>query len=67
MSISLAFIVTPEREQIYFRFSYMMGTQSFLEFHEIALPWKKIPKFYLPDIANNLRAYTREEIIKNYQ
>jgi hypothetical protein len=42
----------------------MMGIQSFLEFHEIALPWKKISKFYPPDIANNLRAYTKEEIIK---
>ena len=44
--------------------TYMMGIQSFLEFHEIALPWKKISKFYPADIANNLRAYTKEEIIK---
>jgi integrase len=44
--------------------TYMMGIQSFLEFHEIALPWKKISRFYPPEIANNLRAYTKEEIIK---
>ena len=42
----------------------MMGIQSFLEFHEIALPWKKISKFYPADIANNLRAYKKEEITK---
>ena len=42
----------------------MMGIQSFLEFHEIALPWKRISKFYPADIANNLRAYTKEEITK---
>ncbi len=42
----------------------MMGIQSFLDFHEIALPWKKISKFYPSDIANNLRAYTKEEILK---
>ena len=34
--------------------TYMMGIQSFLEFHEIALPWKRI-KFYSADIANNLQ------------
>jgi integrase len=44
--------------------TYMMGIQSFLEFHELALPWKKISRFYPPEIANNLRAYTKEEIIK---
>jgi integrase len=44
--------------------TYVMGIQSFLEFHEIALPWKKISRFYPPEIANNLRAYTKEEIIK---
>jgi integrase len=44
--------------------TYMMGIQSFLEFHEIALPWKKISKFYPADISNNLRAYTKEEITK---
>src|SRR5215831_13151281 len=44
--------------------TYTMGIQSFLEFHEIALPWKKISRFYPPEIANNLRAYTKEEIIK---
>jgi integrase len=44
--------------------TYMMGIQSFLEFHEIALPWKKISRFYPPEIANNLRAYTKEEILK---
>ncbi|HYV52511.1 MAG TPA: site-specific integrase [Candidatus Eisenbacteria bacterium] len=44
--------------------TYVMGIQSFLEFHEIALPGKKISRFYPPEIANNLRAYTKEEIIK---
>ena len=44
--------------------TYMMGIQSFLEFHEIALPWKRISKFYPADISNNLRAYTKEEITK---
>jgi len=43
---------------------YMMGIQSFLEFHEIAIPWKRISKFYPADISNNLRAYTKEEITK---
>ena len=32
--------------------TYMMDIQPFLEFHEIALPWKKISKFY-PGIMNN--------------
>ena len=44
--------------------TYMMGIQSFLEFHEIAIPWKRISKFYPADISNNLRAYTKEEITK---
>jgi hypothetical protein len=43
--------------------TYMMGIQSFLEFHEIALPWKKISRFYPPDIANNKSIHKR----RNYK
>ena len=43
---------------------YVTGIQSFLEFHEIALPWKKIAKFYPEDVANSYRGYTKEEISK---
>jgi len=35
--------------------TYMIGIQSFLEFHEIDLPWEKTSRFYPPEIANNLR------------
>lgn len=43
---------------------YVTGIQSFLEFHEIVLPWKKIAKFYPEDVTNSYRAYTKEEIAK---
>jgi integrase len=43
---------------------YITGIQSFLEFHEIVLPWKKIAKFYPEDVTNSYRAYTKEEIAK---
>ncbi len=29
---------------------YLAGVQSFLEFNEIVLPWKKIAKFYPEDV-----------------
>jgi integrase len=43
---------------------YVTGIQSFLEFHEIVLPWKKIAKFYPEDVTNSYREYTKEEIAK---
>jgi integrase len=41
---------------------YVAGVKSFLEFNEIALPWKKIAKFYPNDVTNSYRSYTKEEI-----
>src|SRR5215469_11519211 len=43
---------------------YLIGVKSFLEFNEIALPWKKITKFYPDDVTNSYRSYTKEEIKK---
>lgn len=43
---------------------YITGIQSFLEFHEIILPWKKIAKFFPEDVTNSYRAYIKEEIEK---
>jgi integrase len=43
---------------------YLTGVKSFLEFNEIALPWKKIAKFYPNDVTNSYRSYTKEEIKK---
>lgn len=43
---------------------YVSGIQSFLEFHEITLPWKKIAKFYPDDVTNSYRGYTKEEIAR---
>jgi integrase len=43
---------------------YLTGIQSFLEFNEIVLNWKKIAKYYPEQVSNNLRAYTKEEIAK---
>jgi hypothetical protein len=43
---------------------YLDGVKSFLEFNEIALPWKKIAKFYPDDVTNSYRSYTKEEIKK---
>jgi integrase len=43
---------------------YITGIQSFLEFHELILPWKKIAKFYPEDVTNSYRGYTKEEIAK---
>jgi integrase len=44
--------------------SYLKGVKSFLDFNEIALPWKKIAKFYPDDVTNPYRSYTKEEIMK---
>jgi integrase len=44
--------------------TYLAGVQSFLEFHEIVLNWKKIAKYYPEQVNNDLRGYTREEIAK---
>jgi hypothetical protein len=43
---------------------YLNGVKSFLEFNEIALPWKKIAKFYPGDVTNSYRSYTKDEIKK---
>src|SRR5215469_11282045 len=43
---------------------YLIGVKSFLEFNEIALPWKKIAKFYPDNVTNSYRSYTKEEIKK---
>src|SRR5918912_1038568 len=44
--------------------SYLAGVQSFLEFNDIVLNWKKIAKYCPETVTNSLRAYTREEIAK---
>ena len=43
---------------------YLAGVQSFLDFNDIVLNWKKIAKYYPELVTNSLRAYTREEIAK---
>ncbi len=43
---------------------YLKGVKSFLEFHEIVLPWKKFAKFYPNDVTNSYRSYTKAEIKK---
>jgi site-specific recombinase XerD len=42
----------------------LAGVQSFLEFNDIVLNWKRIAKYYPEPVTNNLRAYTKEEIAK---
>ena len=44
--------------------NYLAGIQSFLDFNEIMLNWKKIIKYCPEQVTNNLRAYTRDEIAK---
>jgi integrase len=44
--------------------NYLAGIQSFLDFNEIMLNWKKIIKYCPEQLTNNLRAYTRDEIAK---
>jgi integrase len=43
---------------------YLAGLQSFFDFNEIMLNWKKIVKYCPEEVTNNLRAYTRDEIAK---
>ena len=43
---------------------YLAGIQSFLDFHEIMLNWRKIVKYCPEEVNNNLRAYTKQEITK---
>jgi integrase len=43
---------------------YLRGVKSFLEFNEIALPWKKIAKLYPDEVTNSYRSYTKDEIKK---
>jgi integrase len=43
---------------------YLTGIQSFLEFNDIILNWKKIVRYCPEKVTNHLRAYTREEIAK---
>ena len=43
---------------------YVAGIKSFLDEHEISLPWKKIARFYPEEVTNDYRSYTRQEISK---
>jgi len=43
---------------------YMTGIQSFLDFHETPIAWKKIFKFLPEPVSSNLRAYEKDEIGK---
>jgi integrase len=43
---------------------YLAGVKSFLDEHEISLPWKKIARYYPDDVTNRYRSYTRQEISK---
>ena len=56
----------PKRGEIYVNSvkTYVAGIKSFLEFHEISLPWKKIAKCYPEEVTNDYRSYTRNEISK---
>ena len=45
---------------------YLAGVQSFLDFNEIMLNWKKIIKYCPEEVRNNLRAYTRERRLQNF-
>jgi integrase len=44
--------------------TYLTGVQSFLEFNDIVLNWKRIAKYYPEPVTSGLRAYTKEEISK---
>ena len=43
---------------------YLAGIKSFLDEHEISLPWKKIARYYPDEVTNDYRSYTRQEISK---
>jgi integrase len=44
--------------------TYLIGIQSFFEFYDKILNWKKIAKYCPEQATSNLRAYTKEEISK---
>jgi integrase len=44
--------------------TYLSGIQSFFMSNDIVLNWKKIIKYCPEPVTNNLRSYTKEEIIK---
>jgi hypothetical protein len=44
--------------------TYLTGIQSFMDFHEIPIAWKKIFRFVPESVPSNLRAYQKEEIRK---
>ncbi len=44
--------------------NYTAGIKSFLDEHEISLPWKKIARLYPEEVTNDYRSYTRQEISK---
>jgi integrase len=44
--------------------TYLTGIQSFMDFHEIPITWKKIFRFIPESVPSNLRAYQKEEIRK---
>jgi site-specific recombinase XerD len=41
---------------------YLAGVKSFLDEHEISLPWKKIARYCPDEVPNGYRSYTRQEI-----
>lgn len=43
---------------------YLTWVRSFLEEHEIPLPWMKISKYYPEDASNDFKSYTRQDISK---
>jgi integrase len=44
--------------------TYLSGIQSFFVYNDMVLNWKKIIKYCPEPVTNNLRSYTKEEIIK---
>lgn len=44
--------------------TYVAGIKSFLEYHEISLPWRKIASYYPEEVTNDYRSYTKQEISK---
>lgn len=44
--------------------TYVAGIKSFLDEHEISLPWKKIVRLFPEEVTNDYRSYTRSEISK---
>lgn len=44
--------------------TYLSGIQSFFVYNDMVLNWKRIIKYCPEPVTNNLRSYTKEEIIK---